>query len=298
MHECSTCGAGYLDPRPTPETIGRAYANYFTHERSLDYAELGALAKLRRRLANGYRNARYGTTDAPSNRLGLAVAALMPNVQADIDAGMRHLPRPAPGDRLLDLGCGNGEFLSRARSAGWEVVGVDFDEEAVGVAKGRGLDVRLGGVEVLDPKVERFHVITMSHVIEHVHDPRGVIEACHALLRPGGLLWMETPNIASIGHETYRSSWRGLEAPRHLVIFNHRALRQTLSNAGFVRIEDQPYRPLCRSLFDASIAIEAGVDPNTSSGPRAPSKVVSKAERLAAKQLDRRELITLKAWRD
>lgn len=298
MHECSHCGAGYLDPRPTPETIGRAYANYFTHERSLDYSELGKLARLRRRLANGYRNARYGTTDTPSNRVGFAVAVLMPNVRADIDAGMRHLPRPAPGDRLLDLGCGNGEFLSRARSAGWDVVGVDFDEQAVSVAKSQGLDVRLGGVEVLDPMEERFRVITASHVIEHVHDPRGVTRACHALLRPGGLLWIETPNIASRGHEIYGSNWRGLEAPRHLVIFNHGALRRMLSNAGFVTIEDQPYRPLCRALFDESAAIAAGVDPNRSSGPRAPSKVVSQAERLAGKQIDRRELITLKAWRD
>ena len=239
-------------------------------------------ARLRRQLANGYRNARYGTTDAPSNRLGFGVALLMPNVRADIDAGMRHLPRPAPGDRLLDLGCGNGEFLSRARSAGWEVVGVDFDESAVSVAKSRGLDVRLGGVEVLDPMVESFRVITASHVIEHVHDPRGVLRACHALLRAGGLLWIETPNIASRGHEIYGSNWRGLEAPRHLVIFNHRALRRTLSNAGFVRIEDQPYRPLCRALFDESMAIAAGVDPYGSSAPRAPSKVVLQAERLGA----------------
>ena len=298
MHECSSCGAGYLDPRPTPETIGRAYANYFTHERSLEYSELAQLARLRRRLANGYRNARYGTTDTPSNRLGLAVATLMPNVRADIDAGMRHLPKPAPGDRLLDVGCGNGEFLGRARSAGWDVVGVDFDEKAVSVAQSRGLDVRLGGVEVLDPAVERFHVITMSHVIEHVHDPRGAIGACHAMLRSGGFVWIETPNIASRGHELYGSSWRGLEAPRHLVIFNHAALRRMLSNAGFVRIEDQPYRPLCRSLFDASIAIEAGVDPNRPSGLRAPSKLVYQAERLAGKHIDRRELITLKAWRD
>ena len=297
MYECSNCGVGYLDPRPTPETIGRAYANYFTHEPSLDYSELGTLGRLRRRLANGYRHARYGTIDTPSSRLGLAVAALMPNARASIDAGMRHLPKPAPGDRLLDLGCGNGEFLSRAQSAGWDVVGVDFDGEAVSAAKSRGLDVRLGGVDVLDPRVERFHVITMSHVIEHVHDPRGVIEACHALLRADGFVWIETPNIASRGHELYGSSWRGLEAPRHLVIFNHEALRQTLSNAGFVRIEDQPYRPMCRSLFDPSAAIEAGVDPNHSSGLRAPSKLVYQAELLARKRLDKRELITLKAWR-
>ena len=298
MHECSNCGAGYLDPRPTPETIGRAYANYFTHERSLDYAELGRLARLRRRLANGYRNARYGTTDTPSNRLGFGVALLMPNVRADIDARMRPLPKPAPGDRLLDLGCGNGEFLSRARSAGWEVVGVDFDEKAVGVAKSRGLDVRLGGVEVLDPMVERFHVITMSHVIEHVHDPRGVVGVCYALLRAGGFVWIETPNIASRGHEIYGSNWRGPEAPRHLAIFNHRSLHQMLSNAGFVRIEDQRYRLLRRALFDQSMAIAAGVDPNGSSGPRAPSNVVLQAERLARKHIDKRELITLKAWRD
>jgi SAM-dependent methyltransferase len=156
----------------------------------------------------------------------------------------------------------------------------------------------MGGVEVLDPALEQFHAITMSHVIEHVHSPRRVIEACHSLLRPGGLLWIETPNIAASGHDLYRSNWRGLEAPRHLSIFNNRALREMLSSSGFTRIEDQPYRPLCRDLFDASAAIEAGVDPNDASSPRAPSKVVDQAERLSRERIDKREFITLKARKD
>ncbi len=297
MYRCKTCTSAYLDPRPTSETISLAYQRYYTHDKASGFSSLSFLGKLRRRLANGYRNYRYGTRDYPASILGIIVASLMLNGRAIIDAGMRHLPKENTKKWLLDLGCGNGEFLLRARSAGWDVVGTDFDSKAVETARCQGLDVRLGGVEGLDSSIAEFDVITMAHVIEHVHHPLEVLQACYRLLKPGGFLWIETPNIASEGHQLFGASWRGLEPPRHLVIFTLDSMLNALGVAGFSEVKIQPYRPLCDAIFSASKAIAEGIDPYSVPRQAVSSDIVKNAERIAKRSPDRREFITVKAWK-
>lgn len=297
MYRCESCASAYLDPRPTSETIGLAYQRYFTHNEAPGFSSLSFLGKLRRRLANGYRNHRYDTRDYPASTLGILAASLMPNGRAVIDAGMRHLPKVEAGKRLLDLGCGNGAFLLRARSAGWVVVGADFDSKAVETARSQGLDVHLGGVKKLDPADEQFDVITLAHVIEHVRYPVEVLQACYRLLKPDGFLWIETPNIASEGYRLFGASWRGLEPPRHLVLFTLESMRNALSTAGFAEVKVQSYRPLCDAVFGASKAIMEGVDPYSKSSRNGPPDIVKMAERIARRDLTRREFITVKAWK-
>lgn len=297
MYRCKSCASAYLDPRPNTETIGLAYQRYFTHDKAPAFTSLSFLGKLRRRFSNGYRNHRYGTRDYPASNIGIFAAYLMPNGRAVIDAGMRHLPKLSSKKRLLDLGCGNGAFLLRARSANWDVVGVDFDASAVKSACSQGLDVRLGGVESLDPSIEQFDVITLAHVIEHVHHPVQVLQACYRLLKPGGYLWIETPNIASEGHRLFGANWRGLEPPRHLVIFNLESLCNALISASFNDVKIQPYRPLCGNIFNASKAISEGSDPYLESRRYGQSVLVKEAERIARHDSARREFITVKAWK-
>ena len=297
LYRCEACASAYLDPRPTPETVGLAYQHYFTHNEVPVFASLSFLGKLRRRLANGYRNYRYGTRDYPASMLGIFAASLMPNIRAVTDAAMRHLPKAKEGERLLDLGCGNGEFLLRARSAGWSVVGVDFDIKAVEVARYRNLDVRLGGVDELLATNEQFDVITLAHVIEHVHHPVEMLQACYKLLKPGGFLWLETPNIASEGHRIFGADWRGLEPPRHLVLFTQKSMGDTLNLAGFSAVKVQPYSPLCNAIFGASKAITDGADPYSKLYQNGPPAMVKQAERIARYDSSRREFITVKAWK-
>lgn len=299
LYQCKGCRSAYLDPRPTPTTIGIAYSTYFTHKINSkdDLDGLSWARRVRRALANGYRNHRFGTNHQPSSRLGVLTARLLPSQRLTIDAEIRDIPKAKPGERLLDVGCGNGEFLALARLSGWDVVGVDFDPNAVTVARSRGLDVRQGSVDVLDPEKETFDGITLSHVIEHVHDPLAVLRRCHALLKPGGWIWLETPNIESPGHQRYRSDWRGLEPPRHLVLFSRDSLFRTLVQAGFNSIADQPYRPLCSAIFAASESTA-----NSGDAPFAAShlsQTVRRAVRLAEceawRNPERREFIRVKA---
>ncbi len=259
LHRCRGCGSAYLDPRPSRETVALAYERYFTHSPSKFDREatdgLGPFARARRAIANGYLNRRFGTDFRPASRLGGVLASFIPMKRHQLDARGRHLPRPWRGARLLDVGCGNGEFLAFAQRAGWEAIGVEPDERAVRIARERGVQVLLGGVEALEGAMGSFDVITLSHVIEHVHDPVNVLRRCRELLRPGGWLWMDTPNLASFGHQRYGEHWRGLEPPRHLVLFTWESLAKALAQAGFQRTRPAPWGPVAVWTFPVSEVI-------------------------------------------
>jgi len=301
MYQCEACRSAYLDPRPTRSTIGLAYSTYFTHTMSSreDFEKLSWSRRIRRILANGYRNKLFGTNQEPASPLGYVAAMFLPSLRKVVEAERRYIPRANPGMRLLDVGCGNGEFLVLARLAGWEVVGVDFDPKAVETARSQGLDVRDGGVDVLDPEEESFNGITLSHVIEHVHDPVTVLHQCHALLKPGGWIWLETPNIDALGHKRYGSDWRGLEPPRHLVLFTRDALFRALEQSGFKSVEDLPYRPLCSGTFAASEAIAIGEDSsNITDLSKDVRRAIKMAELKARKEPLLREFITVIAFKE
>jgi len=128
--------------------------------------------------------------------------------------------------KLLDLGCGNGRFLALMRDAGWEVRGIEPDPAAAKVAQEQfGIPVIVGTLEDAELPGESFDAITLSHVIEHVHDPIALLSECRRVLKPEGRAVIVTPNIRSLGHQKFGSSWRGLEPPRHLLIFSLTALR-------------------------------------------------------------------------
>ncbi len=298
MYRCRNCQSGYLDPRPTAGKVGLAYQRYFTHGPQAQQALKGMalIRRMRRRLANGYRNVRFGSTLQPASQLGFWLISILPRQRATLDAEGRGLAKPTPGATLLDVGCGNGEFLELARGVGWNVHGIDFDREAVKAARLRGLAVDEGGIETLGHISDKYDVITLSHVIEHVHQPLSLLKSCHRLLKPGGLLWLETPNIESTGHKIYGPHWRGLEPPRHLMLFTWEGMRELLFKAGLERPEPLPWRPLCLDIFSASEAVRRGLDPY-----RSPVRLLKVrwrawlAEWVAARDVHKREFIGITA---
>jgi SAM-dependent methyltransferase len=134
---------------------------------------------------------------------------------------------------LLEVGCGDGGSLEIARQFGWNTVGVDFDSKAVDNARSKGLDVHHGQLQNLHLADNSFDMILMNHVIEHVHDPLGLLRECYRILRRGGRFAMLTPNSESWGCSYFRGDWRGLEPPRHIHIFNCQTLRELGRKAGF-----------------------------------------------------------------
>ncbi len=264
LHQCSDCGCAYLDPRPAPEAISLAYSSYFTHDSSngRDTANLSGLAFWRRAFDNSYVNWRFGTRFHPVAPIwGRILVSIIPFERAKLEAEGRNLPKPKDGSRLLDVGCGNGAFLTFARSMGYDTMGTDVDPKALDIARSQGLRVFQGSVDDLSGFEAAFDVITLCHVIEHVHDPTRLLRRCRELLKPGGFLWIDTPNIDSQGHRIYGAHWRGLEPPRHLVVFSWASLEAALRQADFGRIERLPWQPSCAGMFMKSEVIRSGNDP-------------------------------------
>jgi 2-polyprenyl-3-methyl-5-hydroxy-6-metoxy-1,4-benzoquinol methylase len=285
---------------PSKDTVHLAYQQYYTHTPpgNVDIETMGLLRRIRRSMANGYKNWRYGTGLRPATNLGVTAAMILPGLRQRIDQGFRNLPRPHPNARLLDVGFGSGAFLESAKNAGWNVAGVDPDPVSVDSAIKRGLNVRAGGVEAFADMPESFDVVTMSHVIEHVHAPWKTLKSIYHLLKPGGFLWLSTPNIQSFGHEYYGKNWRGLEPPRHLILFNWQAISELLRNTGFKSIQCHNNNLNFATLAAKSEALSKGLDPYSLSKVnlhlRFKGAFIGMRTRF---QPHRTEVITLKAYK-
>lgn len=263
LYACEDCGSAYLDPRPTLETLLLAYQNYFTHEGPVAPDKIETLTwfrRVKRTLANGHRNWRFGSRFHPTSQLGVVAAWILPGMRVELKRSLWFLPRVFSGAIMLDVGCGNGDFLDRARAIGWRVRGIEPDPRARAQALALDLDVRDGEIEDLMAESVRFDVITLNHVIEHVPDPRRTLECALILLKPGGRLFLETPNVDSYGHRHFGRSWRGLEPPRHLVLMNWPAILGLLSEIGFVRIKHHASSDVYPALSAISRAIETQQD--------------------------------------
>jgi SAM-dependent methyltransferase len=291
LQQCSRCGAAYLDPRPTSESIATAYEEYYTHEPTPEPAsETSALRELRQAIRNGYLNARYGYALRPAARLGRLVVPLLPGRRAAADRHVRQLVRPREAARVLDVGCGNGEFLLEMRAAGWLAEGLETDARAVARAREHSLDVREGALEDGGYAAGAFDAITLSHVLEHVADPVATLRTCRELVRDDGVLWIATPNLASHGHVRFGRAWRGLEPPRHLVLFTPSALEQALERAGFGLVSFQ--RPASAGwVYDASDRLSAGGGGSAGRAARLASRIAD--VRSAVRHMRGEELVTL-----
>jgi len=290
MYRCRGCLSSYLDPRPAYETISLAYKHYFTHELRREGQGLSLTRKIMRNLANGYHNNYFNSQMNPAWSLGKWLALLTPGIRAMLDADMRHLSGKA--GRLLDIGSGNGQFLTAARSAGWLVHGVEPDPVSANLARNFGLKITIGYIEDLPEDLPLFDMITVSHVLEHIHEPYNFLKRCARRLKVGGTIWIDTPNIECLGHLRYLSSWRGLEPPRHLVLFSSSSLQALLNEAGFESFEVMPYRPLCYRVWLSSAKLTTPQEPLFRT-----LRSAWHAERVARAQPELREFLTVLAYK-
>lgn len=270
---CVACGALWLNPRPAERDVSKVYREYYTHRvyaagegfrshlgrsrllSAIVNAYLAASGYLRRNVlasTMGYAERATG----PSGRVLASLIGAPTGLRAATWISVLGLAANERG-ALLDVGCGNGEFLATMKDLGWDTVGIETDARAAEIARDRfGLDVRTGTlVDAMIPG-DSFDAISLSHVIEHVHDPIALLTECRRLLRPGGKLIVLTPNTRSLGHRIFRAAWRGLEPPRHIQLFNRVTLTAAVQSAGLHVTELRTVSRMMQGIWDASRLIQ------------------------------------------
>lgn len=135
--------------------------------------------------------------------------------------------------KLLDIGYGAGGLLSAAENAGWECWGTEIAPKALAYGHSRGWHIWEGDLLKLDLPEEIFDVVCMVEVLEHLEQPAIYLRKAWKALRPGGSLWLTTPNGASANSRMLRIDWSIYDAPDHLQLFTAPSLRRLLKHAGF-----------------------------------------------------------------
>jgi len=233
--QCQGCGLVYLNPRPT----GRELRRYYPADRYFAYRKVvgqhGFVRSIRlglkRVVLAEYKGYPHGQAPPGFPLPGTSL------VTAPLRNLFQGLPEYVEGGKLLDVGCGSGNYLCSLRELGWDVYGVEIDDGAASYARDQfGLKVSSGTLEEAGFPDAFFHVVTMRQVLEHLPDPfRTAMEAYRVLEDPGTLI-VEVPNFESFQAALFQDKWFHLDLPRHLYHFSPRTLRTMLYQAGLSSI--------------------------------------------------------------
>lgn len=215
---CRRCGLVYTNPRPTRSASAAFYpATYRPH---VDHHEkTNPLGVLARRLA---------FASSSPELLGRLYNSLAYRA-------FRAAPHARP--RVLDVGCGVGDYLRVWRALGWEVEGLEPDEQAAKIAERRlGAPIHQAFVEEVQLAPQCYDLVTCCHTLEHFHAPIQALDNIKSALRVGGWLLVMVPNFAATSRLLLGKRWLGLEVPRHLYHFEPNTLRALLESAGYTDI--------------------------------------------------------------
>jgi SAM-dependent methyltransferase len=239
---CNRCGLSYLRERPSPAALAGFYPDesYYAYRKPAAYslfARRGLLASLWYALKRSVLAQRFDYRHLAPRRMPAAPAWIpLPSwLRERLTYELSVLLHPfIPGGSLLEVGCGAGMYLDLMRALGWpRVVGVDFSARAVSQARDvLGLEVYCGELHDQRFPPDSFDAVSLSHTLEHVADPVGLLSEIRRVLKPGGRLAVIVPNGESLASRVFREHCLLIDTPRHLVIFTKRSLALAFGRAG------------------------------------------------------------------
>ena len=146
---------------------------------------------------------------------------------------------------LLDVGCGTGDFLKKAKQNNWNVFGIEPNEQARGIANQNTNGSVYNAEQLLKFKVQSFDIITLWHVLEHLPDLNENISTFKRLLKPNGVLIVAVPNYNSYDSKYYKNFWAAYDVPRHLWHFSQTSISKLFKKEKMKVVKTLPM------LFDA-----------------------------------------------
>ena len=215
MAECPRCYSLFLAPQPTETELLKAYSgDYYGSEKQKFMTPVETVLRWFR--------------------------------QGRVRFVKRFLPQHG---RVLDVGCGNGEFLEFLAAQGYECFGTELTGAALERARRvERISVYEGELLALKLPAGSFDAFVLWHVLEHLRNPREILQEIHRLLKPGGLLCLAFPNCRSLQSTIFGRFWFHLDPPRHLCLPSPEALANLCSELGF------------SSIFRAGLSLEQDVD--------------------------------------
>lgn len=177
-------------------------------------------------------------------------------------------PIQTPAPKLLDYGCGTGDFLVRANALGYQAEGYEPNEKAADILTKKGINT-IKSIQNID---YQYDIITLWHVLEHIKDPKSILTSIIEHLKPGGLLLIAIPNYESWDAHHYNSYWAALDTPRHIWHYNSTGIRNLMAkypldyqkkvgqpfDAYYISLLSERYRksrvPILKALIYGSIS--------------------------------------------
>jgi len=162
--------------------------------------------------------------DYYAERVGLPRDQLYdPLTTSRYEAVLDSLGKKCQGRKLLDVGCGQGQFVHTAIKQGWDAAGIDLSQSAIAICKTVGVPCEIQDFFSPDLKSKHYDLLTLFEVIEHVPDPGKFIDRAYDLLKPGGILYLTTPNFDSADRLAQGREWPAIDL-EHIILFNPKGL--------------------------------------------------------------------------
>ena len=151
---------------------------------------------------------------------------------------------------LLDIGCGTGKFLKIMKQSGWEINGVEVNNEARKLAENNTSSVILTQTQFFESN-QKYDVITLWHSLEHLYELNQYLKKITESLNDNGLLLIAVPNYQSFDAEHFKRDWAAYDVPRHLHHFSLEAMVKLMEKFKFKFIQGQqmPFDPFYVALL-------------------------------------------------
>ena len=239
---CTECNLVWLDPQPIPEDLSLCYSDsYYTHVHGESDAVSLGRSPLMRMLRGSVLSGKYGYHQFrpafPLSDMAGRLLAVIPGIESRATYSWNNALAPwRSGGSVLDIGCGSGRYLRTMHALGWKVSGVEPDTRAANLARDRaGADVFIGVIGSVQLPPRSFDAVVSMHAIEHDSDPRRFLTRAAECLRPGGFLYIQTPNYNSLARRVFGRDWYAHDPPRHLTLFTPASLERLARQTGLLR---------------------------------------------------------------